>query len=119
MEARRNGLHQDELTQAITFLRSPVSPDVKLPIERDGASIVKANAMEVFSAYVPDPKKGPVFMSLLERSFGKDTTTNGHQARQGIGFMRKAVARTLAPIGSLDSFRKAVTQPRSLQLCAE
>ncbi|WP_078199238.1 DUF1697 domain-containing protein [Cupriavidus necator] len=61
--------------RVVTFLRSPVSPDVKLPIERDGASIVKANATEVFSAYVPDPKKGPVFMSLLERSFGKDITT--------------------------------------------
>ncbi|WP_120344955.1 DUF1697 domain-containing protein [Paraburkholderia fungorum] len=59
----------------VTFLHSPVSPDVKLPIERDGASIVKANDTEVFSAYVPDPKKGPVFMSLLERIFGKDITT--------------------------------------------
>ena len=61
--------------RVVTFLRSPVPPDVKLPIERDGASIVKASATEVFSAYVPDPKKGPVFMRLLERSFGKDITT--------------------------------------------
>jgi len=61
--------------RVVTFLRSPVSPDVKLPIERDGASIVKAKATEVFSAYVPAPKKGPVFMSLLERSFGQDITT--------------------------------------------
>lgn len=61
--------------RVITFLRSPMSPDLKLPIERDGASIIKANATEVFSAYVPDPKKGPVFMRLLERSFGKDITT--------------------------------------------
>ncbi len=43
--------------RVVTFLRRPVSPEVKLPIERDGASIVKANATEVFSAYVPDPKK--------------------------------------------------------------
>ena len=61
--------------RVVTFLRSPVPPDVKLPIERDGASIVRANATEVFSAYVPDPKKGPVFMRLLERSFGKGITT--------------------------------------------
>ncbi|WP_427307290.1 DUF1697 domain-containing protein [Cupriavidus sp. H39] len=61
--------------RVVTFLRSPVPLDVKLPIERDGASIVKARATEVFSAYVPDPKKGPVFMSLLERSFGRDITT--------------------------------------------
>ncbi|MEM5431385.1 DUF1697 domain-containing protein [Cupriavidus oxalaticus] len=61
--------------RVVTFLRGPVPPDLKLPIERDGASIVNANATEIFSAYVPDPKKGPVFMSLLERSFGKDITT--------------------------------------------
>lgn len=61
--------------RVITFLRSPVATGVTLPIERDGASIFKADATEVFSAYVPDPKKGPVFMTLLERSFGKDITT--------------------------------------------
>lgn len=61
--------------RVVTFLRSPVSPEVKLPIERDGASIVKANATEVFSAYMPHPTKGPAFMSLLERSFGTDITT--------------------------------------------
>ncbi|QYY29938.1 DUF1697 domain-containing protein [Cupriavidus necator] len=61
--------------RVVTFLRGPVPPDVKLPIERDGASIVKAGATEIFSVYIPDPKKGPVFMSLLERTFGKDITT--------------------------------------------
>ncbi|WP_427308790.1 DUF1697 domain-containing protein [Cupriavidus sp. H39] len=61
--------------RVVTFLRSAVPPDVKLPIERDGVSIVKAKATEVFSAYVAEPKKGPVFMSLLERSFGRDITT--------------------------------------------
>ena len=29
---------------------------------------------EVFSAYLPSPK-GPVFMALLEKTFGKDVTT--------------------------------------------
>ncbi|WP_051705444.1 DUF1697 domain-containing protein [Cupriavidus metallidurans] len=61
--------------RVVTFLRSPVAPEIALPIERDGASIIKASAAEVFSAYLPDPKKGPVFMTLLERSFGKDITT--------------------------------------------
>jgi len=45
-----------------------------LPIEQDGASILKLNGSEVLSAYVPGPK-GPVFMSLLERTFGTDITT--------------------------------------------
>ena len=29
---------------------------------------------EVFSAYLPTPK-GPVFMTLIERTFGKEVTT--------------------------------------------
>ena len=28
-----------------------------------------------FGAYVPDPKLGPIFMTLIERTFGKDITT--------------------------------------------
>ena len=58
----------------ITFLRKPPEKAVALPLERDGASVFKVTATEVFSAYVPNDK-GPVFMSLLERTFGKDITT--------------------------------------------
>jgi hypothetical protein len=58
----------------VTFLRHPSEASVKLPIERDGASILELAATEVLSAYVPSAK-GPVFMSLLERTFGKDITT--------------------------------------------
>jgi hypothetical protein len=29
---------------------------------------------EVFSAYVPSPR-GPVFMTLIEKTFGKEVTT--------------------------------------------
>ena len=58
----------------ITFLRRPTEPKLGLPIEKDGASILAFTGAEVLSAYVPSPK-GPVFMSLLERTFGKDITT--------------------------------------------
>lgn len=58
----------------VTFLRSPADPKLELPIERDGASILKFTGSEVLAAYVPGPK-GPVFMSLLERTFGKGITT--------------------------------------------
>ena len=58
----------------VTFLRRPSEASVKLPIERDGASILELAATEVLSAYVPSAK-GPVFMSLLEHTFGKDITT--------------------------------------------
>jgi uncharacterized protein (DUF1697 family) len=58
----------------VTFLRHPSDVSVKLPIERDGASILELTATEVLSAYVPSAN-GPVFMNLLERTFGKDITT--------------------------------------------
>jgi uncharacterized protein (DUF1697 family) len=59
----------------ITFLREPqAAGPVSLPIERDGACILKLEGGEVFSAYVPDAK-GPVFMQLLEKTFGKHVTT--------------------------------------------
>jgi uncharacterized protein (DUF1697 family) len=58
----------------ITFLRGPVERSVSLPIEREGARILKVAGGEVFSAY-ERTAKGPVFMTLLERTFGKDITT--------------------------------------------
>jgi uncharacterized protein (DUF1697 family) len=58
----------------ITFLRSTPPPKLSLPIERDGASILRVQGSEALSAYVPT-EKGPVFMQLLERTFGKDITT--------------------------------------------
>lgn len=60
--------------RVVTFLRQPVRHALALPIERDGASILKLMDSEVLCAYVPNPK-GPVFMSLLERTFGTDITT--------------------------------------------
>jgi uncharacterized protein (DUF1697 family) len=60
--------------RVVTFLRGPADATLKLPIEQDGASILKLNGSEVLAAYVPGPK-GPVFMSLLERTFGTSITT--------------------------------------------
>jgi hypothetical protein len=42
--------------------------------ELEGARLLSLNGRELFSAYVPSPK-GPVFMSLIERTFGKELTT--------------------------------------------
>lgn len=63
-----------EAKRVVTLLRTPSEPKLSLPIEHDGASILKHTGSEVLAAYVPGPK-GPVFMSLLERSFGKNITT--------------------------------------------
>jgi uncharacterized protein (DUF1697 family) len=60
--------------RVVTFLRTPADLVLELPIERDGASILAFTGSEALSAYVPGPK-GPVFMSLLERTFGADVTT--------------------------------------------
>ena len=60
--------------RVVTFLRNPAGQGVKLPIERDGATILKLAGAEVFTAYTLSAK-GPVFMSLIERTFGKDITT--------------------------------------------
>ncbi|HEY6942294.1 DUF1697 domain-containing protein [Dokdonella sp.] len=59
--------------RVVTFLRDG-APAVALPIERDGARILARVGAEVFTVYVPGAK-GPVFMNLLERAFGKDITT--------------------------------------------
>jgi uncharacterized protein (DUF1697 family) len=60
--------------RVVTFLRRPAPPPVALPVERDGARILKLAAAEAFTAYVPSAK-GPVFMALLQRTFGADVTT--------------------------------------------
>lgn len=58
----------------VTFLREPPASKVRLPVEQDGARILVLKGMEVFSAYERTPK-GPVFMTLIEKNFGKEQTT--------------------------------------------
>lgn len=60
--------------QVITFLRH--APDVMpaLPVERDGVQILALLGADAFTAYEPGPR-GAVFMTLLERTFGKAITT--------------------------------------------
>ena len=60
--------------RVVTFLRKAPPSRLKLPIESDGARILCIRGAEVFSAYLPNPR-GPVFMTLIERTFGKDVTT--------------------------------------------
>lgn len=58
----------------VTFLRARPKARLVLPITLDGARILRVEGGEVFSAYEPNPR-GPVFMTLIERTFGKDLTT--------------------------------------------
>jgi uncharacterized protein (DUF1697 family) len=60
--------------RVVTFLHEPPRKRPRLPIEADGARILAVRQTEVFSAYEPNPR-GPAFMTLLERTFGKEITT--------------------------------------------
>jgi len=60
--------------RVVTFLPAKLKTVPKLPPETDGARMLRCNGTELFSVYVPSPK-GPVFMTLIEKTFGKDVTT--------------------------------------------
>lgn len=58
----------------VSFLRLPPGSPLELPMEQDNARLLTVIGREVYSAYLPTPK-GPVFMTLIERAFGKEVTT--------------------------------------------
>lgn len=58
----------------VTFLRERPTRKLALPMEFEGARILSMTGGEIFGAYVPNPK-GPVFMALIEKTFGKELTT--------------------------------------------
>lgn len=60
--------------RVVTFLRQAPGGTLKLPIERSGARILAVKGLEAFTAYVAS-SDGPVFMTLIERTLGKDVTT--------------------------------------------
>jgi uncharacterized protein (DUF1697 family) len=60
--------------RVITFLRDEPDRALQLPIEMHGSRILAMSGKEVFSTYVQTPK-GPVFMTLIEKTFGKACTT--------------------------------------------
>ena len=60
--------------RVVTFLRRPPSAQPSLPLEMDGARILCLSGREAYTAYVPNAR-GPVFMALIEKTFGKDVTT--------------------------------------------
>jgi uncharacterized protein (DUF1697 family) len=63
-----------ESKRIVTFLReAPARAPSRLP-DQDGARILHVTGREVFSTYLPTPK-GPVFMTLIEKTFGTDVTT--------------------------------------------
>jgi uncharacterized protein (DUF1697 family) len=60
--------------RVVTFLSQPHKEELLLPIELDGAKILAIKGIEVFTAYVPH-ERGPIFMTLIEKTLGKNVTT--------------------------------------------
>jgi uncharacterized protein (DUF1697 family) len=63
-----------ESKRIVTFLRGKPKVVPEAPIEVEGARILRVIGQEAFSVYVPTPR-GPVFMTLIEKTFGKEVTT--------------------------------------------
>ena len=59
----------------VSFLRDTPRSKPALPIELHDARILAMNEREIFTTYIPGYGKGPGFMTLIERTFGKDITT--------------------------------------------
>jgi uncharacterized protein (DUF1697 family) len=60
--------------RVITFLSQPHKEALMLPFESDDVRILAMQGDEVFTAYIPN-ERGPIFMTLIEKQFGKHVTT--------------------------------------------
>jgi len=60
--------------RVVSFLRETPATLPRFPVEKEGATIFALDDRIVFSAYLPHPK-GPVFMTLIQKTFGEDVTT--------------------------------------------
>jgi uncharacterized protein (DUF1697 family) len=67
-----------EAKRVITFFRGKAPAKLSLPIERDGAQILHLAEGAAFTAYRQMPGN-PVFMDLIEKTFGKSVTTRTWQ----------------------------------------
>ena len=60
--------------RVVTFLRRPPAVPPKLPVARAGARVLLLRGSEAFTVYVRS-EQGPVFMNLIEETFGVEVTT--------------------------------------------
>lgn len=61
--------------KVVTFQREVPKMKIKLPIEQDGGRLLALRGREAYTVYIPGHPKGPGFMGVLEKTFGKDQTT--------------------------------------------
>lgn len=69
--------------RVVTLLREEPTPAPKLPVAIDNATILRRKGREVFSAYIPG-QRDPVFMTLIEKTFGKNVTTRTWDSLQKV-----------------------------------
>jgi uncharacterized protein (DUF1697 family) len=60
--------------RVVTFLDERPRGRLQLPVEVGGACVHGVRGREAFVSYVATPN-GPVFMTLIEKTFGKNVTT--------------------------------------------
>ena len=60
--------------RVVSFFRQLPDPKTALPLAQDFATVFLVRGREAFTAYEPNDK-GPVFMVLIEKAFGKNVTT--------------------------------------------
>jgi len=60
--------------RVVTFLKRAPKAKLATPLTVESARILSISGSEAFTATVPTPR-GPVFMALIEKTFGKDATT--------------------------------------------
>jgi uncharacterized protein (DUF1697 family) len=60
--------------RVVTFLRRRTTAALELPVELHGARILLVQGGVAYSDYLPGPR-GPVFMTLIEKTFGKEVTS--------------------------------------------
>lgn len=78
--------------RVVTFLQEPPSR-LSLPIEFEGARILAVRGREAFAVYVRRPG-APVFMTLIEETFGKVQTTRTWET---VGKVAAREVHVLAP----------------------
>jgi uncharacterized protein (DUF1697 family) len=69
--------------RVVTFLRAKPEGKLELPPALDGARIWAVRGRDALSSYVRSDK-GPVFMTLIEKTFGKDVTTRTWETVQKV-----------------------------------
>jgi len=79
--------------RVVTFLREPHGAELSLPLEVDGARILMMDGREILTVYVPSAR-GPVFMTLIEKTFGKMVTTRTWDTVRKVATTGQAVKKT-------------------------